>query len=269
MANKYGFEASTWNRYDLTDSDGKDIMDRLAALENKVATISGDDDGKLNMFPVGTVLCFATDNINATTLSSLYGGTWRLFGEGRTLVGAVWNNYTGKGYGAKMHTANTVYNPAGQSWSGGQTSTDGTTPDLIPTNDQWYTKMGAGALPLHTHTGTENAPGHWHEVRTRESYSAPGDLKPNSRKIFMDHQGESGTQTNEAFLQAPVYNSNFSNDKAHTMATDYPVRSDPDTGNIKDSDKLVKITTDAAGTADAKVGSWMPYITVWFYKRIA
>ena len=267
MANKYGFEASTWNRYDLTDSDGKDIMDRLAALETAVSTMSGGSTGKLDIFPIGTVLCFATDNIKATTLSSLYGGTWTLFGEGRTLVGAVWNNYTGKGYGAKMHTANTVYNPDGQSWSGGQTSADGTTPDLIPTNDQWYTKMGASALPLHTHTGTENAPGHWHEVYTRQSYN--GSTPPDSRKVFMDHQGETGTQSNEAYLQIPVYNSNFSNDKTHTLATDYPIRKQGSDGSIKEADKLVKITTDAAGTADAKVGSWMPYITVWFYKRIA
>ena len=263
---KFAFEDSSWSRYSLTNKNEKgkdvDIMDRVAALETAVKKISGEVDG---MFPVGTVLIFADDTITAAKLHDMYGGTWLLYAEGRTLVGAVWNNSS---YSSKMKKANTAYDPPGCSYSSGYHFEDsanqkdaGTQYSAIPdSNNDWYAKMGPESLYYHSHTGEEIGDGHFHKAWHRQSYN--GETKPNTHYIYQDYDPGSGGETDEAFLQIPTQHKKFNTQMSHTLATDYPEYTNS-------SAKKVKITTDPTGTPDAKLGTWQPYMTVWFYKRVA
>lgn len=269
MPGKYGIEKSTWNRYDLTDEQGNDIMDRVAALETKVASMTGGD----GIFPVGTVLCFADDSINAGKLHTLYGGVWKLYAQGRTLVGAVWDSPTSKGYSTKMSKANTVYDPPGQQYANGTTYTDsatqhdaGTDFTAIPLNEHWYAKMDNNSLVAHSHTGVENNPGHWHKIWSRQSYD--GQDKPDSKYIYQDYNGNEGTDTRKIWGQFPTKVDNFSGQYNHTLATDYPVNGTETSEGRYSKEGRVHVTTDTQGNSEAKLGTWQPFITVWFYKRV-
>ena len=244
MAGKFGFEKSTWNRYDLTDKNGNDITDRVTALENIVKGLLPGG----TLFPIGTVLCFATDDITAKQLNELYGGTWRLFGQGRTLVGGVYDNKGGLGYNqymTGMTRANTIFNPSRQNWCEGKETEDGTSPIDTPNVYQWSAKVGVEGMPLHTHFELGN--GHWHYIYNNGSSSA-------------DHH---------------IYQKSGSSTKANWVPSTASSPAQPSDDNAlctygsKASSGLVNLSAEGNLNGYGEIPIWQPFITVWYYKRIA
>ncbi len=182
--NKINLEVDNASVASITSKNNAFSLDELGNLTVNSINYNNNNFQALSLYPVGSIYL----SINSTNPSNFFGGTWELFGQGRTLVGVDTTqsefNTVQKTGGEKEHTLTIGEMPTHShslTGNGAHTHTYTGFIQCATTSSQTYTAIAHKRYPAdgeETPASMNTTGGHTHTVSNNGSSNAHNNLQP-------------------------------------------------------------------------------------------
>ena len=223
------------------------IADKYDELKTEINSLKNNTLTLDKIYPVGSVY-ISTSITSASDVASKLGGTWEVYGSGRTLVG--------------VNTSDTNFNTVSK--TGGSSTTTLSTSNLpshnhsIPALSGTATQTGSGYSIGYTSTSrtTSTNGNHSHYVYAPSS-STGGNIWNNTSWATPTSSGQ--------ITSNPIATTNTAGNHTHTV-TDTYANSISGVASHSHTVTTTASTTGSTGSGTA-FSNLQPYITVYMYKR--